>query len=219
MTTLEAALFDFDGLVVDSEPLWQAAERYVFGSVGVVVTERLQLQTQGMTTQAVTEFWFRRQPWVGPSLEEVEGKVVARVADALCSSGAVLPGVIQAFSVCEELGLRIGLVTNSPRQICLPALKALNIEERLDVVVTADDVQNGKPAPDSYLMAAGRLEVGADRCIALEDSPTGAIAARSAGMPVVGVPSHPSQITAMKDHVDFVLSSLNELNESLLQRF
>ncbi|MGF1717800.1 hypothetical protein [Photobacterium chitinilyticum] len=67
-----AVIFDMDGLLIESEPLWKEAERQVFSSVGVQVTDSLAEQTAAMTTRAVTEFWFSRNPWVGKSLDEVE---------------------------------------------------------------------------------------------------------------------------------------------------
>ncbi len=87
-----AVIFDMDGLLVESEPLWKEAERQVFSSVGVQVTDSLAEQTAAMTTRAVTEFWFSRNPWVGKSLDEVEDAVVDRVEVLVRERGYELDG-------------------------------------------------------------------------------------------------------------------------------
>ena len=75
-----AVIFDMDGLLIESEPLWKEAERQVFSSVGVQVIDSLAEQTAAMTTRAVTEFWFSRNPWVGKSLDEVEDAELGKPA-------------------------------------------------------------------------------------------------------------------------------------------
>ena len=78
-TMFEAVIFDMDGLLIDSEPFWGEAEREVFSSVGIDVTEELASQTSQMTTKEVTEFWYNYKPWKTKSLEEIEQAVIQKL--------------------------------------------------------------------------------------------------------------------------------------------
>jgi HAD superfamily hydrolase (TIGR01509 family) len=182
-----AAIFDMDGLLIDSEPYWQRAERAVFGSVGIEITEAMSAQTAPLTPRQVTEYWYRFQPWSGRSLEDMEAAVVTAVAAQIRSVGQAMPGVREILALCRQLGWRVGLASNSPGVLCHLVLKQLAIEHDFHAVVGVDQVERGKPDPSIYLHAAKLLEVPPDRCLVFEDSSTGVRAARAAGMCVVAV--------------------------------
>lgn len=183
-----AVVFDMDGLIIDSEPFWQAAEIAVFGALGVTLPTDLTALTQGMTTRAVTEFWFSRSQWQGVTLKEAENQVLARVAAQVTSEGALKPGVLSLLQSLKCDGLRIGLASNSPRVIIDRVIARFALQEAFDVVLSVEDVEQGKPAPDIYLLAAHRLGVAPSHCVALEDSVTGGTAALNAGFTVYAVP-------------------------------
>jgi HAD superfamily hydrolase (TIGR01509 family) len=185
-----AAIFDMDGLLIDSEPYWQRAERTVFGSVGIDITEAMSAQTAPLTPRQVTEHWYRFQPWSGRSLEDMEAAVIAGVAEQIRAVGQAMPGVREVLELCRKLGWRVGLASNSPAVLCHLVLKQLAIEHDFHAVVGVDQVERGKPDPSIYLHAAKLLEVPADQCLVFEDSSTGVRAARAAGMCVVAVSGH-----------------------------
>ncbi len=185
-----AAIFDMDGLLIDSDAFWSDAEREVFGRVGVEVTDEGTAITATLTTRAVAEYWYRVRPWTGFSLEDMEAAVIARVADHVRDRGRALPGVGEALDFCAQQGWRIALASNSPLTLCDLVLSRLDIAGHFEAVISADHVERGKPDPSIYLLAASRLGVAARDCIAFEDSPTGVRAARAAGMHVVAIPSH-----------------------------
>jgi sugar-phosphatase len=183
-----AAIFDMDGLLIDSEPFWQRAERAVFASVGIDVTEEMSRITAPMTPRQVTEHWFAQSPWSGPSLEEVEAAVISRVGEQIRAHRQSLPGVRECLALCRELGWRIALASNSPAVLCHLVLAELGIAEHFEQVLSADDVPQGKPHPAIYLLAARKLGVAPEECLVFEDSPGGVRAARAAGMCVVAIP-------------------------------
>ena len=183
-----AAIFDMDGLLIDSEPFWQRAERAVFATVGIDVTEEMSRITAPMTPRQVTEHWFAQSPWSGRSLEEIEAAVIARVGEQIRAHRQSLPGVRECLSLCRELGLRVALASNSPTVLCHLVLAELGIAEHFEQVLSADDVPQGKPHPAIYLLAARKLGVAPEDCLVFEDSPGGVRAARAAGMCVVAIP-------------------------------
>jgi len=183
-----AAIFDLDGLLIDSEPLWKSAERAAFAGVGIEITEQMSAVTAPMTTRQVAEHWYRVRPWQGPRIEDLEAAVIARVGESLRECCPALPGAQEIPALCGGLGWRVALASNSPAVLCQLALNALGIDSWFDAVVSADFVPRGKPDPAVYLLAAQRLGVAPGECLAFEDSATGVRAARAAGMRVVAVP-------------------------------
>lgn len=186
-----AAIFDMDGLLIDSEPQWRRAEREVFGSVGVEITDDMALATAPLTTREVTEYWYRFRPWSGRSLEEVEASVVTRVGELIREHPRALPGVRDALSACAGLGWRVALASNSPKVLCRLVLAELGIADFFQAVVSADDVERGKPDPAIYRHAARLLGLGPRDCLVFEDSAGGVRAARAAGMSVIAIAPTP----------------------------
>jgi len=183
-----AAVFDMDGLLIDSEPFWQRAERAVFASVGIDVTEEMSRITAPMTPRQVTEYWYSRHPWTGPTLEELEAAVVRRVGEQIREHRQSLPGVHECLALCREMGWRMALASNSPEVLCQLVVAELGIANHFDHVLSADHVARGKPDPAIYLLAARKLGVAPADCLVFEDSPGGVRAARAAGMCVVAIP-------------------------------
>ena len=89
----QAVIFDMDGLLIDSEPLWRNAEREVFARVGIEITDELAEATKALRTDEVTQHWFNYRPWSGPSLAEVEAAVIERVGELVRADGAPMHGV------------------------------------------------------------------------------------------------------------------------------
>jgi sugar-phosphatase len=203
-----AAIFDMDGLLVDSEPFWKASEREIFGSVGIEITDEMAAVTAPLTPRQVTEHWHRVRPWTSPSLEDVEAAVIARVAEHLRTAATALPGVREVLAFCEAQGWRVALASNSPASLCELVLDSLGIASSFHAVVSVDDVERGKPDPAIYLLAASRLGVAAGECVVFEDSPTGVRAARAAGMRVVAIPSAGMRFDDVRPHA--TLGALSE---------
>jgi mannitol-1-/sugar-/sorbitol-6-/2-deoxyglucose-6-phosphatase len=196
-----AAIFDMDGLLIDSEPYWKASEREVFGSVGIDITDEMAAVTAPMTPRRVTEHWYGVRPWSGRSLDEVEGAVIARVAEHVRARATALPGVREALAICAEQGWRVALASNSPAVLCELVLDVLGIAPSFHAVLSADHVERGKPDPAIYLLAASRLGVAPAECLVFEDSPTGVRAARAAGMCVVAIPSAGMRFADVEPHL------------------
>lgn len=189
LDSFDAAVFDMDGLLLDSEPFWKRAEREAFAEVGIVITEGMSKVTAPMTTAQVAAHWYAFRPWTGRSTLDLERAVVSRVRDLIGSHAEALSGVRDTLRACRTRGWRTGLASNSPLMLCNHVVQSLGLEGQFDGVFSAERVASGKPAPDIYLEAASGMGVPPGRCLAFEDSASGVQAARDAGMTVVAIPS------------------------------
>jgi len=185
---MQAVIFDMDGTLIDSEPMWKEAEKQVFSSVGVKVSEALSASTATMTTRQVTEFWYRHFPWSGKSLEQVENDVVDLVATFIAEKGEPMEGVTAVLDFFKNKNFRIGLSTNAPARLIPVVLQKLGIADYFHATSSSEDEIQGKPHPGVYLATAKKLNIAPANCIAIEDSVSGIIAARKANMKTIVVP-------------------------------
>lgn len=211
-----AVIFDMDGLLVDSEPLWVRAEIEIFGEVGVVLGEEDCARTKGLRTDDVIAYWHTRRPWEGRSPADVEARLIGRVASLVREEGRALPGVTNAIAVAREGGRRVALASSSPLVIIHATLERLGLEGAFDVVQSAQSLPLGKPHPGIFLRTAELLSVRAVDCIVLEDSLTGVIAAKAARMGCVAVPFDHPEHDARFVIADAIVGSLDELTTELL---
>src|SRR5262249_43535146 len=188
-------LFDMDGLLVDSEPLWFEVERAVMARLGGEWGEADQRALIGGALDR-TVSWLLAKAAAPASREGVAPRPVAGVAGPILAPGRTLarglplqPGAGPLLAGLGAAGVPCALVTASSRAIMEAVLNVTGLS--FDVTVCGEDVRRGKPDPEPYLLAAARLGVPAAGCVVLEDSPTGIAAARAAGCPVIAVPSVP----------------------------
>ena len=212
---MKAVIFDMDGVLIDSEPLWKKAEAEVFGSLGVTLTEELTNQTASMTTKEVTEFWFARTPWSGTSLEEAEQAVIHRVEALITTEGKPIDGIIEVLEFFRQEDLKIGLATNSPAYLIPAILNQVDVTKFFDITTSAEDEVQGKPHPAVYLSAAKKLEVQPTECLVIEDSVSGLKAAHSASMKTVWLNTNSIKTTELTPYLE--VQAFSELDFSLLR--
>lgn len=183
-----SAIFDMDGLLIDSEPLWVRAEIEVFGGVGVVLTEEDCAKTKGLRIDDVVAHWHAIHRWSSPSRGDVEQRLVARVAELVREEGRALPGVQSAIAAAREITSEIALASSSPRVLIDAVLDRLELRNVFSVVHSAENEPYGKPHPGIFLTTAKALGVAPTECVVLEDSLTGVLAAKAARMTCIAVP-------------------------------
>jgi mannitol-1-/sugar-/sorbitol-6-/2-deoxyglucose-6-phosphatase len=184
---IEAIIFDMDGVIIDSEQIWKKAEKEIFSSVGVKLSDELCKVTETMTTTEVTNFWFDRYPWKGKPLKEVENEVVERVVSLIEEEGTAIKGIEDFTKNLKSEGYKIGLATNSPSILIPVVLEKLKLSDYFDVTSSAEHETEGKPGPFVYLTVAEKLNVKPENCVAIEDSSSGLLAAKKAGMKTVAI--------------------------------
>ncbi|UXI00066.1 hexitol phosphatase HxpB [Photobacterium sp. TY1-4] len=214
---LQAAVFDMDGLLVDSEPFWQRAQIEVLTSQGVQITLEDTRETTGLRIDQVVEFWFAKQPWQGNDCATVTDLIVSRVEALINEHKPMLPGVLEAIQVCEQAGLKIALASSSPMRLIQSTLQALSLEDKFLAVLSAEHLRYGKPHPEVYINAADALGVPPQACVAFEDSVNGLLAAKAAQMKGIAVPELHFADDARWAIADHKLRSLNEVSCDLLQ--
>lgn len=213
-----AVIFDMDGLLLDSEPLWVRAEMEVFGEIARPLTEEHCALTRGLRTDDVVGYWWARTPWTGPTPAEVEERLIARVASLVRAEGQAKPAARAAVEVARATGRALALASSSPMRIIDAALARLGLEGAFDVVQSAETEPYGKPHPGIFLRTASRLGVEPLACLVLEDSLTGVLAAKSARMACIAVPeAHPAH-DARFVIADAIVASLHELTPALMDR-
>jgi HAD superfamily hydrolase (TIGR01509 family) len=211
-----AAIFDMDGLLVDSEPLWWRAGVEALAGVGVQLDDSHLNETVGLRTDAAVAHWFSRFPWRGKSRRQIEDEVQLRVLQLIRATARPLPGVRRLLDYLAKQGLPLGLCSSSPYPVIDAVLDKLGLADAFHVVYSAEDEPFGKPHPGAYLTCASRIGVAAARCVAFEDSLPGARSAKAAQMKVVAVPNPASAVATSFEFCDARLGSLVEFTPELL---
>jgi len=210
-----AAIFDMDGLLVDTEPYWRSVEVDVFAQLGVDITPLLgRGLTMGMRVDEVVAFFRARLGWDGPSDDEVAERIVAGIVTAIRDRAELLPGAIESVDLLAGYGLRVALASGSTPPVIDAVLERFGLAGRFSVVSSAVDDRLGKPHPAIFLRTAAALGVDAIECVVLEDSLNGCVAAKAARMRVVAVPDRRFADDGRFAIADVRLSSLEQLGES-----
>lgn len=184
-----AALFDMDGLLIDSEPLWDQAELEVIGSLGIDTRLRdTMADTLGLRIDLVVDLWYQVAPWQTPSRTEVVRRIIDRALELVDQQRPLLPGVEHALQLCRAQGMRIGLASASPLFMLEHVLRTFTLRDYFDTLCSAEALPYSKPHPQVYLNAAQALDVSPLRCVTLEDSINGMIATKAARMRSIVVP-------------------------------
>ena len=184
----EAVIFDMDGVLIDSEPLWKIAMEDVFKSVGCNLTRKDFQKTVGLRIDEVISYWYQHSPWEVVSKDEVERNIVLRMIELITENGSPLIGVIEMLTFLKANGLKIGLATSSYSVLINTVLDVLDIRHFFDYTHSAENEDYGKPHPAVYLTVATFLNVQPTKCLVIEDSLNGIISGKAARMKVVCIP-------------------------------
>ena len=214
---IATAIFDMDGLLIDSEPLWLQAEMDIFSSLGLDLSDRHKLpDTLGLRIDLVVRMWFEAMPWQEPSQEEVAVRIIERAIELVREKRPLLPGVQHALELCRSLDLNIGLASASPLHMQQQVLKMFDLESYFDQLVSAEYLPYSKPHPEVYLIAAERLGSEPHQCITLEDSFNGMIATKAARMKSIVIPAPEYSQDPRWALADLKLQSLEQLTAAHL---
>jgi sugar-phosphatase len=227
---IDAAIFDMDGLLVDSEPIWHDVEIDVFSRHGVPLTVERCLETKGMYLGDAVEHWFERYPWSGATRAEVAAEIVDAMARRLEAAVELKPGAMHALDFCRARGVVVAMASSSPRRLIDAVVRRFDLGARFAVVHSGEDEPVGKPDPAIFLTTARLLGVGPGACVVFEDSAAGVLAAIGAGMACVAVPEADltaslagargagETVTDVLARADVVLHSLDELDATVWDR-
>ncbi|MFH8134358.1 hexitol phosphatase HxpB [Pantoea osteomyelitidis] len=212
-----AAIFDMDGLLIDSEPLWDQAELDVLSALKVDISRRNELpDTLGLRIDQVVRMWYETLPWSGPSQQEVTDRIIARALALVEEKRPILPGVEQALQLCQQQGLKIALASASPLHMLERVLEMFNLRRYFSALASAEALPYSKPHPQVYLDAAAKLDIDPLNCVTLEDSFNGMIATKAARMRSIVVPAAEYRDDARWALAEVKLDSLAQLTAAHL---
>ncbi len=213
---LDTVIFDMDGLLIDSEPLWDEAATAVFSNYGIQLTPEQYATTTGLRTKEFIQWWFSIYQVPLENIEDAEKAIIKKVTALVESKGRPMPGIEHIFKFFTERNFRIGLASSSPLSLINTVTRLLNIEQHLQVCTSASDLAYGKPHPEVYLNCAAALQAAPMQCLCFEDSYNGMIAAKAARMKCVVVPEHKNAKDPRWNASDLKIGSLQNFNDLLL---
>jgi HAD superfamily hydrolase (TIGR01509 family) len=216
---LDTVIFDMDGLLINSEPLWEQAGTEVLAQYGKQLTTAQYETGTGLRTREWLEHWFNFFKIPHHSIEEAEAAIINSVIEKIKANGKALPGVEYILQYFTKKQFKIGLATSSPLHMADIVIDKLQIRKYLQVITSAEHLPFGKPHPQVYMDCAEALASDPYQCVCFEDSFNGMIAAKAAKMKCVVVPSHSQVNSKLWGAADLKISSLQNFNDLLLMQF
>ena len=213
---IDAVVFDLDGIIIDSEHVWDDARQALAGERGGRWHDQASRDMMGMSSVE----WSRYMHDViglEETPEEINAEVVRRLEAIYREQVPLIPGAVEAV---EALAARwpLGLASSSNRELIDFVLEVSGLDRLFRATVSSEEVPRGKPAPDVYLEAARRLRASPERCVGIEDSENGILSARAAGMRVIAIPNpqYPPAEHALAE-ADVVLDSIAALTPEVVE--
>lgn len=216
--TLNTAIFDMDGLLIDSEPLWQEAGTEVLSKFGISLSDEQYHATTGLRTPEWIAHWFSH---FGVHHDEAPGAIVATESlaiEKIRDKGVIMPGVKHIMGFFKERKFQIGLASSSPMRLIEVVVEKLQLAPYLEALTSAEALPYGKPHPQVFMDCATALGVAPQRCIVFEDSFNGVIAAKAAKMKCVVIPAPHFHHQNKWNAADLKLSSLAKFGEEQLKK-
>jgi HAD superfamily hydrolase (TIGR01509 family) len=213
-TAIDAVVFDMDGVLVDTEHLWDEVREELTSEWGGRYTPEAQEAMMGMSSHEWSRY-LHETVGLRESPETINAEVVRRMLARYEIELPVVPGAGEAVRRLADDGYRLAVASSSNRELIDAVLRRLELAALFEATVSSEEVGRGKPAPDVYLEAARRLDLPASRCAAVEDSASGIRAAREAGMRVIAYPNrHYPPAADVLASADVVIDSLDALGST-----
>lgn len=180
--------FDMDGLIYNSEDLYDDAFGRLLAPIGKKFTREIKLKMMGKRAPDVVEV-LRSETGIEGTFDEIHDEMESHFLEIVHQSLKPMPGFMKLLDQLEEKGIRRAVATSCRRELAIIMLEKYDLVERMEFVLCGDEVANGKPAPDIYLEAAKRFEVDPNQVVVFEDSYAGNVAASTAGAYAIAVPN------------------------------
>jgi len=208
---IKAVIFDMDGVLIDSEPLWRKAMIEGFASIGVLITEEDCKKTTGNRLKEVVEYWFEKLDILDFLPTEIEHRIINTLVKLINKEGKAISGVIEVINFCNNKNIKIGLATSSSNQLMEAVLEKLKLKNTFKCSISAENMKYGKPHPEVFLICASQLQISPLECIVIEDSINGVIAAKAAFMRVIALPEQENINNDKFSIADYKLNNMQEV--------
>jgi|SRR5690554_783338 len=210
---IDTVIFDMDGVLINSEPLWKAAEIKVFDTLGIDFVKVGGEKTVGLRIDEVVDYWFEKYPWKNKSKEQVVDEIMEEMLNGIRKYGEPMPGVLEILAFFQSKNYKIGLASSSFQVLIDTSLEKLGIGRFFHSTLSAQHFKYGKPHPEVYIQSAIILGSQPENCLVIEDSLNGVIAGKAAKMHVVAIPDGTHTVSDKLILADLQLNSLKELLE------
>ena len=208
---IKAVIFDMDGVLIDSEPLWRKAMIEGFASIGVLITEEDCKKTTGNRLKEVVEYWFEKLDILDFLPTEIEHRIINMLVKLINKEGKAISGVIEVINFCNNKNIKIGLATSSSNLLMEAVLEKLKLKNTFKCSISAENMKYGKPHPEVFLSCASQLQISPLECIVIEDSINGVIAAKAAFMRVIALPEQENINNHKFSIADYKLNNMQEV--------
>ena len=211
---IKAVIFDVDGLLLDSEPIWSLADRELLKRRGIDYRDELKTRIVGKgqveSAQNIKDYYQLRDP-----IDELVTERRKILNELLKANLRLMPGAQKLIDLLAKNNFRLAIASSQSKEIIDLIIKSFALGEKFSVIVYGDEVVRGKPEPDIYLLAAERLAIWPEEALVLEDSNNGAIAAKKAGMKVIVIPNQYNRGQAFP-LADLVVESLADITPEVI---
>ena len=208
---LSAIIFDLDGVLADSEPWWSEIDAELLAEYGVTYRGEYHRNVVGVSYQIAVEF-YKKAFGLSVPTEEMMRRRGEIATEFFANRVGLFPNVKEVLEELRQIKLHLAVATSSVSTSARPFLDRHHLTEFFEVIVTGEEVERGKPAPDIYLCAAEHLGIPVDACLVVEDALPGVAAAKAANMRVAAIPDRrfvdPSKY---EKAADYVLNSVKDL--------
>ena len=218
MSHLKYIFFDLDGTLVDSMWVWSEVDIRYLGEMGLSVPADLQEEIEGMGFTEVAEY-FKKRFQISQDIEQIKETWNILAMDAYQNQVKLKPGIRSFLTYLKSQNIRTAVASSNSRELIEAVLKSHRIDRYFDCIVTSCEVQRGKPAPDVYLEAAGRLGVKPENCLVFEDIVAGIQSGKAAGMTTCAVEDAYSlaQREEKRRRADYYIESYDEVIKEALK--
>jgi len=215
---IEAAIFDMDGLLIDSEPFWRASHIAAVAQHGVTITQDDVRVMAGKRTDEVVRHWRKNHNLQHIPNEQLEADIVQAVIASITEAGLELPGVRQLIALFEAHHIPMAVASSSSPEIIAAVLTKLDLARHMTVTHSAKHEEFGKPHPGVFLTTAKKLGVKPAHCVVFEDALSGIRAAKAAGMKCIAVPEVANHNKPEFQEADVVVQSLEQVTWGMLSK-
>ncbi len=206
-----------DGLLIDSEPLWQEAGQEVLSLYNIHLTDEQYHLSTGLRTPEWIDYWFSYHQIDKLKAPEAIEHIEETALQKIKQSGQIMPGVEYIMDFFQQRNFRIGIASSSPMRLINVVVDKLNIRNQLHAITSAESLPYGKPHPQVFINCAEELSVSPNQCIVFEDSFNGLIAAKAAKMKCVVVPHHSVYNHPRWNAADITINSLINFDAKILE--
>ncbi|OGO03598.1 MAG: hypothetical protein A2Y60_06550 [Chloroflexi bacterium RBG_13_54_9] len=213
---IKAVIFDVDGLLLDSEPIWSLADRELLKRRGIDYHDELKTKIVGKgqveSAQNVKDYYRLPDP-----IDDLVRERRKLLNDLLKANLWLMPGAKELIDLLVKNNFRLAIASSQSKEIIDLTIKSFALEGKFSVIVYGDEVEHGKPGPDIFILAAERLATRPEEALVLEDSQNGAIAAKKAGMKVIVVPNQYNRGQEFT-HAALVVERLADITPDVIEK-